>query len=95
MVFLWVQRAHLDDDELDTLVREIQYQFPVCGNRQMQLQLLVRGVQVQQHRIRESQRRVDPQGSVLRWLHAIQRRVYKVAAPRSLWHIDSNQKLIW
>ena len=84
----------LNDDEVDTLVGEIQHLFPMCGNRQMQGQLLARGVRVQQHRIRESQRRVDPQGSMLRRLNAIRRRVYKVAAPRSLWHIDGNHKLI-
>ena len=46
-----------------------------------------------QHRIREAQR-IDPEGSVLRCLNALQRRVYKVAAPLSLWHIDGNHKLI-
>ena len=84
----------LDDDELDRLVRDIQYLFPMCGNRQMQGQLLARGVRVQQYRIRESQRRVYPEGSMLRRLCAIQRRVYKVAAPRSLYHMDGNHKLI-
>ena len=84
----------LDDEELDRLVREIQDQFPMCGNRQMQGQLLARRVRVQQYRIRESQRRVDPEGSMLRRLCAIQRRVYKVAAPRSLYHMDGNRKLI-
>ena len=44
--------------------------------------------------MRESQRRVDPEGSMLRRLCAIQRRVYKVAAPRSLYHMDGNHKLI-
>ena len=74
----------LDDEELDRLVREIQDQFPMCGNQQMQGQLLARGVRVQQYHIRESQRRIDPEGSMLRRLCAIQRRVYEVAAPRSI-----------
>ena len=83
--------ASLSDD---SLVADIQHHFPMCGNRQMQGQLLARGFRVQQHRVRDSQRRVDPEGSVLRRLNALHRRVYKVAAPLSLWHIDGNHKLI-
>ena len=86
--------ASITSNELDSLVREIQTQFPMCGNRQMQGHLLARGYRIQQHRIRKAQRRVDPQGSVLRRLNAIRRRVYSVPAPLSLWHIDGNHKLI-
>ena len=86
--------ASMDSNELDSLVREIQTRFPMCGNRQMQGHLLARGYRIQQHRIREAQRRVDPQGSVLRRLNSIRRRVYSVPAPLSLWHIDGNHKLI-
>jgi len=84
----------LTDDRLDTIVGEIQAQFPTCGNRQMQGHLLARGIRVQQRRIRESQRRVDPEGSVLRRLRTINRRSYQVNGPLALWHIDGNHKLI-
>ena len=84
----------LTADELDSLVREIQLQFPMCGNRQMQGHLIARGYRIQQHRVREAQRRVDPEGSILRRLTTIRRRVYSVPAPLSLWHIDGNHKLI-
>lgn len=66
----------------------------MCGNWQMQGHLPARGYHIQQHRIREAQQRIDPQGSVLRRLNAIRRRVYSVPAPLSLWHIDGNRKLI-
>lgn len=56
----------LSDDDPDTLTKEIQQIFPMCGNRQMMGQLLARGVRVQQYRVRESQRRIDPEGSILR-----------------------------
>ena len=75
----------------DQLVAEIQQQFPLCGNRQMLGHLLARGLRVQQIRVREgsgAQRRVDPEGSVMRRLRTINRRSYCVVAPRSLWHID-------
>ena len=52
--------ATITSGELDSLVGEIQTQLPMCGNRQMQGHLLARGYRIQQHRIREAQRRVDP-----------------------------------
>ena len=83
----------VSDDQLDEIVAKIQQQFPLCGNRQMLGHLLARGLRVQQIRVREAQRRVDPEGSVMRRLRTINRRSYSIAAPRSLWHIDGNHKL--
>lgn len=89
-----MQYAVLTEQELDSIVSAIQEQFPMCGNRQMQGHLLSRGYRVQQVRIRESQRRVDPDGSVIRRLHVLNRRKYCVPSPLSLYHIDGNHKLI-
>ena len=90
------QCSALSDSELDAIVTEIQSQFPMCGNIQMQghLHLLVRGHRVQQIQIREAQRRVDPQGTIIRRLHVLNRREHSVPSPRSLYHIDGNHKLI-
>ena len=88
------QYSVLSDSELDDMVADIQSQFPMCGNRQMQGHLLARGHRVQQIRVREAQRRVDPQGTIIRRLHALNRREYSVLSPRSLYHIDGNHKLI-
>ena len=88
------QYSDISDSDLDQIVREIQQQFPTCGNRQMQGHLLARGYRIQQIRIRESQRRIDPDGAVVRRLHVLNRREYSVPAPRSLYHIDSHHKLI-
>lgn len=90
-------RAHyadISDHYLDRIVHEIHIQFPMCGNVQMQGHLLARGLRVQQLRVRESQRRVDPEGCSMRRLFTINRRQYSVPAPRSLWHIDGNHKLV-
>lgn len=84
----------LSDEDLDAAVRQIQQEFGFCGNRQMQGHLLSRGIRVQQLRIRESQRRVDPGGVALRRLTSINRRKYRVNGPLALWHIDGNHKLI-
>ncbi|XP_068695841.1 uncharacterized protein [Montipora foliosa] len=58
--------------------------------------LLSRGIKVQQLRIRESMRRVNPDGVLLRALtiHTVNRRTYCVPSPLSLWHVDGNHKLI-
>ena len=84
----------MSDQELEWVVRDIQDQFPFCGNRQMQGHLLSRGIRVQQSRVRGIQRRVDPAGSILCQLRTINRRQYSVNGPGALWHIDGNHKLI-
>ena len=38
--------------------------------------------------------RVDEAAVAMRWCRAIHRRVYQVAGPNALWHIDGNHKLI-
>ena len=88
------QYAALTTAKVTTLIREIQLQYPNCGNRLMQGHLLARGYRVQQQRVREAQRMIDPEGSTMRRLQVTNRREYCVAAPRSLWHIDGNHKLI-
>ena len=86
--------ADLTDAELHRIIEEIKLEHPLCGNQQMRGHLLSRGLRVQQHRIREAQHAVDPEGSIMRRLRVIHRRTYSVPAPRSLWHIDGNHKLI-
>lgn len=88
------QYSCLSDQQLDELVHMIQQQFPMCGNRQMQGFLLSYGHRVQQSRIRESQRRVDPNGTMIRRLNVLNRRQYSVPSPLSLYHIDGYHKLI-
>ena len=80
--------------ELDSVIADIHREFPMCGNKQMGGHLLSRGIRVQQHRIRESMRRIDPEGTLARRLNVIHRRCYSVPSPRSLYHIDGNHKLI-
>lgn len=86
--------ATLSDDDLYQLVKEIKHQFPTCGCKQMQGHLQSLGYRIQQLRVREAVMAVDPEGSVMRRLSALKRRKYQVPAPCSLWHMDSNHKLI-
>jgi AraC-like DNA-binding protein len=86
--------ADLSNNDLDNLVSEVQTEFPNAGYRRIDGQLRQRGILVQQHRLRESVQRTDPDGVALRWFDAIKRRTYSVAGPLCLWHIDGNHKLI-
>ena len=61
----------------------------MCGNVQMPGHLLAHG-----HRVQQIGNHVDPEGCVMRRLHVINRGQYRVPAPRSIWHIDGNHKLI-
>lgn len=55
-----------------------------------------RGLEVQWRRIEDSMKRVRPEGVLMRCLQltVLERRIYKVRSPLSLWHIDGNHKLI-
>ena len=86
--------ADISDSDLEHLVMEIKTDFPTCGQKQMMGHLKSRGHRVQQERVREVMRKVDPAGSIMRRLRALNRRQYSVPAPGSLWHIDGNHKLI-
>ncbi|XP_028407186.1 uncharacterized protein LOC114529573 [Dendronephthya gigantea] len=84
------------DEQLDQLVLQFLTDFPNSGYRRMTGFLLSAGHRVQQHRVRESMRRVDPIGVFLRALEirTVRRRRYQVPGPLALWHIDGNHKLI-
>lgn len=86
----------LSDEELDIIVLEKIHNNPNSGFRMIQGMLLTEGYCIQQHRVLESIRRVDPVGTSLRglMLNVIKRRSYEVPGPQSLWHIDGNHKLI-
>ena len=73
--------ADILDSDLEHLVMEIKAEFPTCGQKQMMGHLKSRGYRVQQVRVREVMRRVDPEGSVMRHLSAVNRRRYSVPAP--------------
>ncbi len=84
------------DEDLDNVVRDIIRNFPNTGYKRMKGFLLQRGLTIQQERIRESMRRMDPEGVLLRRLQmrVVNRRHYRVPGPQCMWHIDGNHKLI-
>ena len=70
----------LSDEELDEKIRTILGEFPNAGYRRVISQLTVDGLKPSQMRVRESMRRVDPQGVAVRWLKLTPRRQYCVRA---------------
>ena len=86
--------SSLSDNELDNIVSKFRGNHPYTGERELIGHMHSIGRKVQRFRIRNSIYRVDPINTALRWSEPIQRRPYSVPAPNSLWHIDSNLKLI-
>jgi len=84
----------ISDDELDRLIMEVQERFPNWGNHLMYGYLIPPNIRLQFRRVRESQRRVDPEGSFMYKLQFLNRRRYMVPGPQWLWHIDGNHKFI-
>ena len=88
--------SSISDEHLDTVINTILAEFPETGYKRMTGFLKARGFVLQQNRIRQAMRRVNPEGVCSRALrlHCINRRSYQVTSPLALWHIDGNHKLI-
>ena len=82
------------DDELDSIVSQIQKENPSCGQQLINGHLRARGIQVQRMKLRESVRRTDPIRKHIRWHEVLSRRTYSVKQSNSLWHIDGHHSLI-
>ena len=88
--------CQMSDSELDELMKDVKEHFPRSGYRVMLGILRSMGYHIQEWRVRESLRRVDIEGVVMRslQLQILHRRRYSVYGPNALWHVDTNHKLI-
>ena len=86
--------TEVSDEDLDSVVAEINHHFPRHGYRNIEGHLEHRGIRVPRRRIRASLSRIDPEGVALMWSYTIQRRTYNVRGPNCLWHIDGLHALI-
>jgi hypothetical protein len=84
----------LSDNDLDDLLKAFKLQKPESGFRYALGFLRNHGIRIQQRRVLQSLRRVDPIGRILRERRTTRRREYHVARPNSLWHCDGHHKLI-
>lgn len=82
------------DDELDSILRQLQRDHPNCGQLLLLGYLREKGVVVQRQRLRESIARTDPIRRHIRWHQVVTRRTYSVQRSNSLWHIDGHHSLI-
>ena len=89
--------------ELDGMVTAIETEHPDTGYRMIDGTLRANGVIIQRECIRESLKRVDPDGTQRRLNRALHRRQYSVPSPNWgptkstrlwIWHIDGNHKLV-
>jgi hypothetical protein len=88
------QYTVISDDDLDLIVKRIKRDQPFYGQVMMMGALKSENIRITRQRLRDSIQRVDAMGVVTRWTNIIPRRVYKVAGPNALWHIDGHHKLI-
>ncbi|OQV24155.1 hypothetical protein BV898_02105 [Hypsibius exemplaris] len=84
----------ISDLHLDESVREIISLQRGAGSVLVTGALRERGIRVTRKRIRASIRRIDPNGYAARVSNVIPRRIYRVAGPNALWHLDGNHKII-
>lgn len=87
--------SEVTDDALDEMIKDIVAGNDLLGSEAVRAQLRAGGVRVQRNRIRKSLARINPRAAALRAMsQRPQRRLYRVAGPNSLWHLDGNHKLI-
>ena len=84
----------ISDDELDSILQELQRNHPNCGQQLLQGYLRQRSITVQRRRLRESVARTDPIRRHVRWHQVVTRRTYSVQHSNSLWHVDGHHSLI-
>lgn len=86
----------MSDGQLDTVINIFLTNFLATGYKRMTGFLRARGIVLQQNRIHEAMRRINPEGTSSRALrlHYLNRRSYHVASSLALWHINGNHKLI-
>ncbi|XP_076842089.1 uncharacterized protein LOC143486124 [Brachyhypopomus gauderio] len=90
------RHSSMSDEELDSVIQNIKQEMPTAGYRMVKGRLLSMGIHVQWRRVAASMHRVDSLGILTRLtgLGCVVRRTYSVNGPLSLWHVDTNHKLI-
>ena len=84
--------SEISDMELtDLLVNFIEQQSRMVGFSMAYGYLQSLGLKIQQQRVKDCLKHIDPIFNELRWATLIHRRTYNVRAPNSLWHRWSPQ----
>ena len=86
--------SNIPDDQLIMLAADFVRNYPFSGQRSFEGYLRSHSLKIQQSRIRDALFQADPRDVQERKRKYLHRRVYSVHMPNSLWHIDTNHKLI-
>jgi len=87
--------SNISDDELERIIRDVKTNHGCFVGRSMILgHLRSLGLKIQERRVADMLRIIDPENSHLRWSTLVHRRKYSVPGPNSLWHIDGHHSLI-
>lgn len=87
--------SDISDNDLDQVMLEIYHQFPSFGRRMIDGYLLQLGIRVPRERLLASYRRTIGPTAAAFGPRRIQRRVYSVPGPNSLWHHDGQHGLLF
>lgn len=105
-IYMFMKKNNMDSQKNrfsgapDSVVKEkiieLNKLYPNSGYREMVslLRSQYPPMIIQRERVRTMLAEVDPVGTANRWAQTVKRRVYSVPTPNSLWHIDSNHKII-
>ncbi|RVE62483.1 hypothetical protein OJAV_G00157510 [Oryzias javanicus] len=88
--------SQISEEQLDQVIQQIKTELPTAGYRMVKGRLLSMGINMQWQKLTASMHRVDGLGILSRitGLGCIVRRTYSVRGPLSLWHVETNHKLI-
>ena len=86
--------SDISDNDLDDYLIKIKHNHPNDGERLLAGHLCQLGIIVPRSWLRSSIHRVDPENTAIRRSITVRRRVYNVAGPNMVWHVDGNHKLI-
>ena len=77
--------SQVNDEQLDSFLRDIVKNHPNAGERMIQGHLISLGCKVQTWRVRASLKRVDVNRSQRMFKFRIRRRIYNVPGSNALW----------
>ena len=77
--------SQVNDEQLDSFLRDIVKNHPNAGERMIQGHLISLGCKVQRWRVRASLKRVDVNRSQCMFKFRVRRRIYNIPGPNALW----------
>ncbi|CAB5190649.1 unnamed protein product [Rhizophagus irregularis] len=83
---------NITDDQIDNIVKGLRVEHPFFGQVLLMGSIHSLGIRIPRQCLRDSLQRIDTFGILNRWSNIIPRKIYSVAGPNCLWHIDGNNR---